>query len=363
MTAFRTRTAIQTVRPGVAAVQTDVSAPRVRPDYVIAETKAFALNPTDYHHVDRLAAPGLIIGCDWSGIVREVGGNVTRFKPGDAVYGVCHGGNNSEPEDGAFADMIACKEHTMMHKPDSLSFEESASLGVALVTVGQALYWVMKLPLPSPNIAPNSGPSLLVYGGSSATGTIAIQSAKLSGMRVYTTCSPSNRELVKSRGADAWFDYNQPDCIEQLKATGVSFPFIVDCIGSEESSVFCSKVLSPSGGHYHSIKAPLPEMFKAHRPEESAVATTALGYTMLGEDFEMPGIATIPADPAQENFAKEWALLADNLVANGHIRPHAVQVREGGLDGVLRGLEEMRSSGPRGQKMVYLQDESEKRWN
>lgn len=66
-----------------------------------------------------------------------------------------------------------------MHKPDFLSFEEAASLGVGLITVGQSLYFTMKLPLPSPVIPPNLGPVLLVYGGSSATGSLAIQAAKL----------------------------------------------------------------------------------------------------------------------------------------------------------------------------------------
>lgn len=88
-------------------------------------------------------------------------------------------GNSVEPEDGAFADIITAKEHAIMHKPEFLSFEEVASLSVGLATVAQVLYAIMKLPLPLPNIPANSGPTLLVYGGSSATGTIAIQAAKL----------------------------------------------------------------------------------------------------------------------------------------------------------------------------------------
>ena len=66
-----------------------------------------------------------------------------------------------------------------MHKPDFLSFEEAASLGVGLATVGQVLYAVMKLRLPSPGIPSNSDPMMLVYGGRSARGTIAIQAAIL----------------------------------------------------------------------------------------------------------------------------------------------------------------------------------------
>lgn len=92
MAAPTTRRAIQLIAPGNIQIQSDVPAPRLRPDYVIAEAKAWALNPTDIGHIDRLGGPGTIIGCDWSGVVTAVGENVTRFKPGDAVSGVCHGG-------------------------------------------------------------------------------------------------------------------------------------------------------------------------------------------------------------------------------------------------------------------------------
>jgi aspyridone synthetase trans-acting enoyl reductase len=66
-----------------------------------------------------------------------------------------------------------------MHKPEYLSCEKAASLSVGLATVAQVLYAIMKLPLPSLDIPANSSPTLLVYGGSSATGTIVIQAAEL----------------------------------------------------------------------------------------------------------------------------------------------------------------------------------------
>lgn len=87
-----TRTAIQLISPGNAQIRSDVPAPRLRPDYIIAEAKAWALNPTDIAHIDLLGGPGTIIGCDWAGVVTTVGENVTRFKPGDTVSGGCHGG-------------------------------------------------------------------------------------------------------------------------------------------------------------------------------------------------------------------------------------------------------------------------------
>lgn len=73
---------------------------------------------------------------------------------------------------------------------------------------------------------------------------------------------------------------------------------------------------------------------------------------MTGERFEFPGIK-FPADSAQGLFAKKWSLLVENLVMSRKIQPHPVLIRDGGLDGLLDGLEEIRKCGPRGQKIVY----------
>lgn len=89
-------------------------------------------------------------------------------------------GNNLELEDGAFAEVIASKELATIHKPKHLSFEDAAALGVGIATAGQILYLVFQLPFPSTSEAgPESRGPMLVYGGSSATGTILIQLAKL----------------------------------------------------------------------------------------------------------------------------------------------------------------------------------------
>jgi NADPH:quinone reductase-like Zn-dependent oxidoreductase len=84
-------------------------------------------------------------------------------------------------------------------QPDSLSFEEAATLGVGITTVGQGLYQSLKLPLPGKPSSKKT--SILVYGGSTATGSLAIQFAKLSGLQVIATCSPHNFEYIKSLGA------------------------------------------------------------------------------------------------------------------------------------------------------------------
>lgn len=115
--------------------------------------------------------------------------------------------------------------------PDSLAFEEAATLGVGTITVGQGLYQTLKLPLPTEPTETKT--KVLVYGGSTATGLWALQYAKLSGCKVYTTCSPRNFELCKQYGADEVFDYSDPDVGAKIReATGDALGVTFDCISS-----------------------------------------------------------------------------------------------------------------------------------
>ncbi|KAK5046507.1 hypothetical protein LTR84_008310 [Exophiala bonariae] len=348
--------AIKVVAPGEAGVVSNAIVPRVRDDYLIARTKAVALNPTDYHHAKYYSVPGAILGCDWAGVVQEVGKNVTRFKPGDEVSGVCHGGNNLELEDGAFAEVITAKELAVIHKPKDLSFEDAAALGVGIATTGQILYAVFQLPLPSiTEVVREDRGAMLVYGGSSATGTILIQLAKLSGFTVYTTCSVPNFDLVKSRGADHVFDYNVPNFEHEILNTAHgkhhSFQYVVDCFGSDDTAEVCARLISKENSFYHSVKAPLPEAFKKIRTEDSVQATTALGYLLLGEPLSIGGM-DFPADPSLEEFSKKWTPVIEELVKQGKVKPHPHGVIAGGLDAIPGILESISQGGTRGKKSV-----------
>lgn len=76
---------------------------------------------------------------------------------------------------------------------------------------------------------------------------------------------------------------------------------------------------------------------------------------MTGESFELPPGTVHPADPQQAEFAKEWSVLGEKLIAAGKIRPHPVHVSGGGLEGVLKAIADMRGDGPRGVKIVVTE--------
>lgn len=117
-------------------------------------------------------------------------------------------GHDENPEDGTFAEYIIAKGDICILLPDSISFAEAATLGVGMVTIALGLYKVLGMPFPTEPKSRLQPPSyLLIYGGSTASGTMAIQFAKLSGQTVITTCSPRNFDLVKNLGADLVLDY------------------------------------------------------------------------------------------------------------------------------------------------------------
>ncbi len=164
--------------PGKASLVTDRSDPKPRPGYVLVDVKAVALNPTDWKHIDKINTKDSLSGCDYAGVVAETGeGYSTPWKVGDRIAGFVHGGNSLQTEDGAFAEKIAVKADVQMRMPDNLSFEDAATLGVGVITCGQGLFQQMGLNWPTD--PSTSGDFVFIYGGSSATGTLGIQFAKL----------------------------------------------------------------------------------------------------------------------------------------------------------------------------------------
>lgn len=105
------------------------------------------------------------------------------------------------------------KDHVLIKIPDHLSFEQAATLGVGVVTCGQALYQLLSLSLP-PAAAAEPRQTILIGGGSTATAVLGIQYARLSGLRVIATASPCNFDHLKSLGVEVLLDYHEP--VEEL---------------------------------------------------------------------------------------------------------------------------------------------------
>lgn len=164
---------------GQASLIRDHPLPKLQDDYILVQTIAVAINPIDWKYIDYQPSPGATQGHDFAGIVEDVGSAVTKtFKKGDRVCGFTHGGDRFNPDHGAFAEYIVVKGDVALRIPGHVSFEEAASVGVGLYTAGMSLYFSLQLamPLASPS---GAGEPILIYGGSTASGVLAIQFANM----------------------------------------------------------------------------------------------------------------------------------------------------------------------------------------
>ena len=222
----------------------DVARPTPGDHEVLVEVRAVAVNPLDWHFMT--GTPYLVrlqsgfgrpksdrLGVDFAGTVAAVGSKVTRFKPGDVVFG---------SKWGAFAEYVALAEdQALVAKPPNLSFEQAAAVPVAAVTALQGLRDKGRM---------KPGNKVLINGASGGVGTFAVQIAKAYGAEVTGVSSTRNVELVRSLGADHAVDYTQED----FTRSGQRYDVIIDNVGNH-SLRDVRRVLAP-GGTYVMIGGP-----------------------------------------------------------------------------------------------------------
>lgn len=221
--------------PEVLALE-HVEKPLPSENEVLVKVRAASVNPLDWHYMRgspyfmRLGAgigspTDIRLGVDFAGTVEAVGPKVTRFKPGDDVFG---------GRTGAFAEYVLVPEgRAIVHKPAEVSFEQAASLPIAALTALQALRDKGDL---------QPGQKVLINGASGGVGTLAVQIAKSMGAEVHGVCSTRNVNLVKSLGADRVWDYKTEDYTESDER----YDLIVDMVGNHSLSKNRS-VMTPAG--------------------------------------------------------------------------------------------------------------------
>jgi NADPH:quinone reductase-like Zn-dependent oxidoreductase len=194
----------------------EVERPVPGEDEVLIAVRAASLNPMDLHMM-RIARWAALMrreprrpGVDVAGLVEQVGANVTRFRPGDAVFGACNG---------AFADFVCTRESVLAAKPAALSFEQAACLPVAGLTALQGLRDHGRL---------RARQDLLVVGAAGGIGSFAVQIGKAMGARVTGVCSAGGVGLVKSLGADRVIDY----ALEDFARGSERYDLIFDLAGN-----------------------------------------------------------------------------------------------------------------------------------
>ncbi|MBT7950380.1 MAG: NAD(P)-dependent alcohol dehydrogenase [Gammaproteobacteria bacterium] len=268
---------------------TDLEKPVPEDDEVLIKVHAASVNPYDWHFMrgspylmrllSGIGAPkDTGLGADFAGTVEAIGKDVSRFKPGDEVFGAASG---------AFSEYVIKSESgSTVLKPAGVSFEQGASVAIAAVTALQALRDKGKI---------KSGQKVLINGASGGVGTFAVQIAKSFGAEVTGVCSTRNVEMVKSIGADHVFDYKKEDYTE----SGEQFDLIVDLVGNH-GLLKNRQALSPNGimvlvggktGNWIGpliglIKAPLLSLFVDQQFLNLLAELSQEDLTLLGELIE-----------------------------------------------------------------------------
>jgi NADPH:quinone reductase-like Zn-dependent oxidoreductase len=214
----------------------DIDKPVVTDNEVLIRVHAASVDPGVWHlmtglpYLVRIMGYGLrkpktpVRGRDVAGTVEAVGKNVTQFKPGDEVFGIC---------EGSFAGYACAREKKLAPKPANLTFEQAATIPISAITALQALR-------DKGHVQP--GQRVLVIGAAGGVGSFAVQLAKAFGAHVTGVCSTTKEDLVLSIGADHVIDYTRDDFADGTRR----YDLILDTAGRRSLS-HLRRALAPKG--------------------------------------------------------------------------------------------------------------------
>ena len=264
----------------------EVAPPTLKDDQIRIRTHAAAFNAADALMLrgepfmirgmtggPRRPRRNFVLGRDVAGVIEAVGSAVRDLQVGDAVFGEAQG---------AMAEMVCVKASAVVLKPDSLCFEQVASLPVAAVTALQAVRDRGRVA---------NGQRVLVNGASGGVGSFAVQIAASYGAQVTAVCSTPHLDLMRRIGASEVIDYTTSD-ITQMPSTA-PYDVIIDLVGNHSLAAL-RRILTPTG---------------------TLVLTAGAGGPIAGPVMRMLRAALISARPG----------------VTQHLRPHTSKVNRDDL--------------------------------
>jgi NADPH:quinone reductase-like Zn-dependent oxidoreductase len=294
--------AVRLLEYGGQLVFDDVPTPTIARDEVLVKIKSTAVNHLDLVEASGMARQILPIDLPWipghefSGVVEQVGTDVTAFAPGDAVFGTTTGM-------GAYAECLAVKAAAIARKPSNLSFEEAASVPVASQTAFEGIFTHGHL---------EKGQTILIHGGASAVGAYAVQLASNAGATVIATASGDDEAYLKSIGASRVIDYQKAQFEKVLKER-VDVVFHLTAGDTQKRSFLVLK----DGGHLVSATQPISQEEAArHRVSAVMMRLSPSGDVLdrigrlLEEGTLRPDVATVYQ---LQDAAQAWKDIARNL--------------------------------------------------
>ncbi len=284
-------------------------------DEVLIKVRAASLNPFDRYSMRGkpfvarlmmgLRKPKLArLGVDMAGEIEAVVKNITRFKPGDAVFGASRG---------AFAEYVCTAESRVVSKPRNVSFEQAASANMVGLTALKGI---------RDNGHVQAGQRVLINGAAGGVGSFAVQIAKSFGAEVTGVCSTKSVDMVRSIGADRVIDYTRHDF---TRSEG-DYDVMLDCVGSRPVSA-ARRVLKPKG-IYVIVGGPIARFFELlfwspFVSQKLALCRAKLNQDdskLIGELMETGKITPV----IDRHYTLQDAAAAMRYVEEGHARGKVV---------------------------------------
>lgn len=304
---------------------------------ILVENRAIGLNPIDWK--GKKYGFGIyhfpwINGRESSGIVVKKGDRAANFALGDKV--IVSSTSYRDNRTSTFQQYTAIDSRLVWRLPESLSFENGATVGVGLVTAGVLFYdsfgWL--LPTETPH---QVGGTILIWGGATVVGIYVTQLAKIHGLRVVAIASPENEAYLKEYGADLVIDRYLLE--HEISERALSFDSLisygVDCI-SKETAASVVSILDKA-----SIKG-------SKSPEFAAI---------VGLPKHIPGSVTVKPVTIKKfhediEFGSLFVKATTTAFKNGLLKPVRHRSYNGGLHSIDRALKDLERKGARGEKYV-----------
>jgi len=282
-----------------------------------------------------------ILGFSYAGTVESIGPDVPNFKPGDRVASIRTGPRSADPRFGAYQQYALASASSTARLPQNVPLESAAStiMNLAAVTSALTLFLGLERPIIDGKTAEQRTEKVLIYGGSSSNGGLAVRYARAAGYQVVTTSSPKHREYVESLDPQVVLDHGKVavELATDIKANG-PYHQVFDTIGLPPvTDMLVEYFASLGGGVYHTLIPPLG----GEKPIPDSVQRKFAPYSFSLEE------------PANKEL-KEW--FYDTLVPkgleSGAIVPTRPQWVEGGLKNVQTALDLMADGAVSGHKLV-----------
>ncbi|KAF4626707.1 hypothetical protein G7Y89_g11455 [Cudoniella acicularis] len=325
---------------GEYALVDTLEKPKPGKNQVLVKSLVTGLNPVENFQRGGVLVESwpIVLGCDASGSVVEVGEGVTKFKEGDGIFGCTRLGH---PGYGTFQEYLSPPNS----KPADISVEQAATIGVGLLTAGLGLFSGTKIAL-EPKEVTGDSEWIIIPGAAGAVGQYGVQLAKLCGYKVLASCSPSNKKLVESIGADATINYKDPleDLLKDIKSI----------TGGKFSRVFDASAMATEIG--------IQALAQCSQEERLKYFATTNGWIPIepkeGIEIYVTALGVIGKTGDAHNTAVNNDIAAmipklETFLESGEIKPMEYeQIGDVGVGDVLKGLEAFNVRKTDGKKLV-----------